>query len=72
MVLAHYRFSLPWTSLCKSKSKLYDNMITTNTSFRSFFSDKIGYKPGLTLNAREMIDFLDKHNPSQKLERRML
>lgn len=46
--------------------------ITTNTSFRSFFSDKIGYKPGLTLNAREMIDFLDKHNPCQKLERRML
>lgn len=37
--------------------------ITKNTSFRSFFSDKIGYKSGLALNDREMIDLLDKNDP---------
>ncbi|CNF88490.1 MULTISPECIES: restriction endonuclease [Yersinia] len=37
--------------------------ITTNTCFRSFFSDRIGYKSGLALNNREMIDLLDKNDP---------
>lgn len=37
--------------------------ITTNTSFKSFFSDRIGYKSGLALNNNEMIQLLDKDDP---------
>lgn len=37
--------------------------ITTNTSFRSFLSDRIGYKSGLALNNNEMIQLLDKNDP---------
>lgn len=36
---------------------------TTNTLFRSFFSDRIGYKSGLALNNNEMIELLDKDDP---------
>ena len=37
--------------------------ITTNTGFRSFLSDRIGYKSGLALNNSEMIELLDSHDP---------
>jgi len=37
--------------------------ITTNTTFRSFLSDRIGYKSGLALNNSEMIELLDKGSP---------
>ncbi|MCV9878271.1 restriction endonuclease [Brenneria izbisi] len=37
--------------------------VIKNTSFRSFFSDRIGYKSGLALNNREMIELLDKNDP---------
>ncbi|HCT6324871.1 TPA: restriction endonuclease [Morganella morganii] len=37
--------------------------VTINTSFRSFFSDRIGYKSGLALNNNEMIQLLDKNDP---------
>lgn len=37
--------------------------ITTNTSFRSFLSDRIGYKSGLALNNNEMIQLVDKNDP---------
>lgn len=35
----------------------------TTTGFRSFFSDRIGYKSGLALNNHEMIDLLNKNDP---------
>lgn len=37
--------------------------ITTNTDFRSFISDRVGYKSGLALNNSEMIELLDKSDP---------
>jgi restriction system protein len=37
--------------------------VTTNTGFRSFLSDRIGYKSGLALNNSEMIELLDKSDP---------
>ncbi len=37
--------------------------ITTNTAFRSFISDRVGYKSGLALNNSEMIELLDKSDP---------
>lgn len=37
--------------------------VTTNTSFRSFLSDRVGYKSGLALNNTEMIALLDSNDP---------
>ncbi|MDH0306666.1 restriction endonuclease [Aeromonas caviae] len=37
--------------------------VTTNTGFRSFLSDRIGYKSGLALNNTEMIELLDSNDP---------
>lgn len=37
--------------------------VTTNTGFRSFLSDRIGYKSGLALNNTEMIGLLDSNDP---------
>lgn len=33
---------------------------TTSTSFKSFFSDRVGYKTGLALDNDEIIQLLDK------------
>ena len=45
------------------EDSLMGTWITINTSFRSFFSDRIGYKSGLALNNDEMIQLLDKDDP---------
>ena len=37
--------------------------ITTNTEFRSFVSDRLGYKSGLALTSNEMCELLDKKDP---------
>lgn len=37
--------------------------VTTNTGFRSFLSDRIGYKSGLALNNTEMIELLGSNDP---------
>lgn len=37
--------------------------VTTNTGFRSFLSDRFGYKSGLVLNNAEMIELLGNSNP---------
>lgn len=37
--------------------------ITTNTTFTSFLSDRIGYKSGLALSRNEMVELLDKNDP---------
>ncbi|MCP6582468.1 hypothetical protein NL505_28985, partial [Klebsiella pneumoniae] len=36
---------------------------TTSASFKSFFSDRIGYKSGLALDNNEIIQLLDKNDP---------